>query len=105
MNTRSAYLRTSIAALLFCTAQLSVAQSTVDLESEENRISYSIGVNIAQNLVSQGLLEELDLDIFIAGLRDSVAGQPRLNEEEMMTALMAFQQQMMELDRALRGVR
>ena len=31
----------------------SLAQSDVDLENEDNRIAYSIGVNIGQNLVQQ----------------------------------------------------
>lgn len=73
-----------------------LAQSTASLDSEESQVSYSIGVNIGQNLLGQGLMDEIDLDLFIAGLRDIVAGQPRLSEEQMITALTAFQQKLME---------
>ncbi len=77
-------------------ASTGFAQSNMPLESEEDQISYSIGANIAQNLVGQGLLEELNVDLFIAGLRDTINGNSRLTDEQMMTALMAFQQQMMD---------
>ena len=95
-NLQSCGLRLAFAALLVCSTSVSFAQSSVNLDSENNQISYSIGVNIAQNLVGQGLLEEIELDVFIAGLRDFVDGNTRMTEEQMMTALMAFQQQMMD---------
>ncbi len=95
-NLQSCGLRLAFAALLVCSTSVSFAQSTISLDAENNQISYSIGVNIAQNLVGQGLLEEIELDVFIAGLRDFVDGNTRLTEEQMMTALMAFQQQMMD---------
>lgn len=71
-----------------------------DLSDQQMQISYSVGVNIGQNLVMQGLTEDIDLDAFIAGLRDQVNGEPRMSEEEMMNALMAFQQQLMEQQQA-----
>ena len=101
MNTlKSACLGMVFAALLSGAATLSSAQSTVNLDSEPSQISYSIGVNIGQNLVSQGLMEDIDVDIFMAGLRDSVNGNTRLSDEQMMTALMAFQQQMIDRQQA-----
>jgi FKBP-type peptidyl-prolyl cis-trans isomerase FklB len=97
---RSGGLRVALATLLACTVSVSSAQSTVSLDSEKNQISYSIGVNIAQNLVGQGLMEELDVDVFIAGLRDFVDGNSRMDDDQMMAALMAFQQQMMDRQNA-----
>jgi FKBP-type peptidyl-prolyl cis-trans isomerase len=47
----------------------------IDLTVERNQISYSVGVNIGQNLVMQGLTEQIDLDAFMAGLRDVVLDQ------------------------------
>jgi FKBP-type peptidyl-prolyl cis-trans isomerase FklB len=91
---QSGSLRFALAALFFCSVSVSSAQITVSLDSQENQISYSIGVNIAQNLVGQGLMEDIDVDVFIAGLRDFVGGDTRMDEEQMMAALMAFQQQM-----------
>lgn len=93
---RSGSLRLALAALLFCSVSVSSAQSTVSLDSQENQISYSIGINIAQNLVDQGLMEDIDVDVFIAGVRDFVSGNTRMEEEQVMAALMAFQQQMID---------
>jgi hypothetical protein len=50
-----------------------LAQSEIDLSSEDARIGYSIGVNIGQNLVSQGIIEGIDMDSFVAGMRDAAA--------------------------------
>ena len=68
----------------------------VDLSVERNQISYSVGVNIGQNLAMQGLADQIDLDAFIAGLRDIVQGEPKMSEEQVMTALMSFQQQLIQ---------
>ncbi len=97
---KSACLRAAVAATVFGLASASIAQSSVGLDSEPNQISYSIGVNIGQNLTGQGLMEELDLDVFIAGLRDAIDGNVRLSEEQMMTALMSFQQRMTDQQNA-----
>jgi FKBP-type peptidyl-prolyl cis-trans isomerase len=72
----------------------------VDLSDQKNQISYSVGVNIGQNLMMQGLTDEIDLNAFIAGLRDAVTGQSRMSDDEMMAALMAFQEQLIEQQQA-----
>lgn len=82
-------------------AGTSAQAQDVDLSVERNQISYSVGVNIGQNLAMQGLAEQIDLDAFIAGLRDTVLGQPQMTEEQITTALMTFQQQLMEQQQAM----
>jgi FKBP-type peptidyl-prolyl cis-trans isomerase len=72
----------------------SFAQGDVDLENEDNRIAYSIGVNIGQNLVAQGLLDGIDLDIFIVGMLDAANDDSKLSEEEMFAALQIFQERL-----------
>lgn len=66
----------------------------VDLQDEDVRIAYSIGVNIGQSLMQQGLLDGLDFDAFVSGLSDLVNGQEQLSPEEMMAAIQTFQQRM-----------
>jgi FKBP-type peptidyl-prolyl cis-trans isomerase FklB len=73
----------------------------VDLTVERNQISYSVGVNIGQNLVMQGLTDQIDLNAFIAGLRDIIMDQSKMTEDQMMTALMTFQQQLMDQQQAI----
>ena len=42
-----------------------MAQSDVDLSSQESQISYAIGANVGQSLNAQAILEGLELDLFI----------------------------------------
>lgn len=70
------------------------AQTAPDLTTEDNQIAYAIGVNIGQNIASQGLLEGIDLDTFIAGMLDAVSGEVKLTDEQMFAAIQAFQQRM-----------
>lgn len=81
-----------------------VQAQDADLTSEDARIAYSIGVNIGQSLLQQGLLEDVDFDTFVAGLTDLVTGEPRLTPEEMMTAIQSFQQRMIDRQTAEREV-
>ncbi len=72
----------------------SFAQGDLNLEDEDNRIAYSIGVNIGMNLVAQGLLEGINLDTFIVGMLDAVSEDVKLTEEEMFAAIQLFQEQL-----------
>lgn len=66
----------------------------VDLDNEEHRIAYSIGVNIGQSLMQQQLLDNIEFEAFVAGMRDLVNGAPRLTDEQIITAIQTFQQRM-----------
>ena len=69
------------------------AQSAVDLENEDNRIGYAIGVNIGQTLEQQQILNGIEVDAFLAGLQDSISGNLQMQPEEMMAAIQTFMQQ------------
>lgn len=71
-----------------------LAQSEIDLSSEDARIGYSIGVNIGQNLVSQGIIEGIDMDSFVAGMRDAAGEVVQLSNEEVFAAIQLFQERM-----------
>jgi len=88
-------LRSAVLAVSLTAIHAQAAESTVDLSSEASKISYSIGVNIGQNLVGQGIMDSINLDAFFAGLGDVVSGEPRLTMDEMMAALQSFQEQLM----------
>jgi len=72
------------------------AQADVDLSSEDSQIAYAIGVNIGQNIASQGLLEGIDINTFMTGMLDAVAGDVKMTDQQMMAAIQAFQQRMEE---------
>ena len=90
------------AALLFSATQAvslsaALAQDAMNLESEDARIAYAIGMNVGMNIMSQGLLEGLDAELFVAGVTDSRDGEFSLSMEEMFAALDIFQQRQQEL--------
>ncbi|MFM1896051.1 MAG: hypothetical protein RLZZ385_1125 [Pseudomonadota bacterium] len=87
------YLTIAAATLGFST--LTFAQSDLDLQNDDNRIAYSVGVNIGQSLVAQGLLADIDFDAFVAGMRDQVNGDTRLSMDELGAAIQMFQERMM----------
>lgn len=74
-----------------------LAQDAPNLDSEDARIAYAIGMNVGMNLVSQGLLDDLDSEIFLAGVTDSFGGDFSMSMDEMLAALEIFQQRQQEL--------
>ena len=66
--------------------------SQVDLSSEDNQIAYSIGANIGQNLLAQRVVEGIDIDSFLAGMSDAIAGNTQMDQEAMMQAIQTFMQ-------------
>jgi len=93
MNIAKSFGVTALLGLTAFVAVPGIAQD-VDLDNEEHRIAYSIGVNIGQSLVQQQLLDDIDFEVFLAGMRDLVNGAPRLSNEQMIAAIQTFQQRM-----------
>jgi hypothetical protein len=81
---KSRTLVTIFAALL---SALLFGQGDTSLESEDAQIAYSLGVNIGQNLQSQGLLDNVELDTFMVGMLDAIGGEVRMDEEDMFAAI------------------
>jgi FKBP-type peptidyl-prolyl cis-trans isomerase len=64
----------------------------VQFKDGRDKISYSLGVNIGNNMKMQGA--EVDVDQIAAGLRDAMAGKPKVTEQEVRETLTAWQQDM-----------
>lgn len=65
-------------------------------ETEQEKFSYTIGVEIAQNIAQslQGQNINVDVDAFLEAFRDTLAGQDlKLSTEEMQNIANNFQQQ------------
>jgi FKBP-type peptidyl-prolyl cis-trans isomerase len=75
-------------------ASYASAQADIDLSVEDNRIGYSIGVNIGQNLVAQGIIADIDMDSFVAGMRDAAGDAVQLSNDELFAAIQLFQDRM-----------
>ena len=67
-----------------------------DLKTQEDRISYGIGLDVSSNLKMQEI--PVDIDLFVKGFKDGIAkdGTPLMTQEEVRKEIMAFQQTKME---------
>jgi FKBP-type peptidyl-prolyl cis-trans isomerase len=71
------------------------APAEVKLDSNIQKVSYGIGLNISSNFKKQGV--DIDMDAFKKGLADGASdAEPMLNEQELMQAMQTFQQEQME---------
>jgi FKBP-type peptidyl-prolyl cis-trans isomerase len=84
-------------AMLLCVpglfaAQVLAADATV-LKTDKDKLSYSIGASVGKNLRNEGT--DIDLDIFIQGLKTSLAGEMALlPEKEIRQAMNDYQTQL-----------
>ena len=76
----------------------SLGQDSVDLEDEDERIAYSLGANIGQNLVAQELIEGIVVKIFVAGMLDSFSDDLKLQSAEMMAAIQTYMERQADAD-------
>jgi FKBP-type peptidyl-prolyl cis-trans isomerase FklB len=68
------------------------ARTDSELQSQKDKFSYALGMNIGTNLHRQGV--PVDPDILMRGLKDSLAGgQTLLTDDEARTAIMEVQTQ------------
>ena len=71
-----------------------VKEKSVSLESEMDKVSYTIGAQIGQNFKRQGV--EVNTELLMRGIKDGLAGNElAIKEDEMRTLMMSFQQRMM----------
>ena len=83
----------SLATLGLLAGTLSAADSAPALKTDQDKISYSIGLNIGRNFKSQGI--DANPDLVGAAIRDVLKGnKPLLTEEEAMAVLGNFQKEM-----------
>jgi FKBP-type peptidyl-prolyl cis-trans isomerase FklB len=76
-----------------CATEEAKVTQELKLDTPKSRISYTIGVNIGQDFKTQKM--DVDTDVLLMGLKDSLAGKElRLTEEEMVAEIQTFQQEM-----------
>ena len=92
MKTLKVAGQTLLALFLLVASVPLLAQGDIDLENEDNRIAYSIGENIGQNLVAQQIVDGIELNAFIIGMVDAISGEPQMEQAEMMAALQSYMQ-------------
>ncbi|MDG6777667.1 FKBP-type peptidyl-prolyl cis-trans isomerase [Thiomicrorhabdus sp. zzn3] len=82
-----------VATLLGLTHHALAADS--QLKTNEQKASYTLGVDLAKNFTKQGL--NIDVEAFTSGMQDALNQKPlRLTQEEMQTAVNEVKQAMMQ---------
>jgi len=82
-------------------AETVVEAPAVEMKTNDEKAAYAIGVSFA-NYVNTSLVKssemgvEADKELIIKGFSDTINGAPLLNEEEVKTVLVAFDQKMKE---------
>ncbi len=75
-----------VSLVLVCLIAPALAEDAVSLDSEKQKASYAVGLQIGQSLLRQGV--ELDGDAFLQAIKDVYTGtRPRLDREELQTVL------------------
>lgn len=59
-----------------------------EFKTEMDKVSYAIGANIARGIKQQ--IPDINGDLLSQGIREGLAGNPKLSEQEVMQTLMAF---------------
>jgi FKBP-type peptidyl-prolyl cis-trans isomerase len=71
------------------------AEETAVLKTQKDKLSYGIGMNIGKSLKKDAI--DVDTDLLVKGLRDSLSGDNTLlSEEEYRATLTALQKEVME---------
>ena len=71
------------------------AQDSTAPATQRDKLSYSIGVQVAKGLKNQGI--DVNPDLLVKGLRDVLSGQKLLlSDDDLTTTMSAFQQDMVQ---------
>lgn len=78
--------------LTFICTTMSVKSQNAKEMTQDQKFSYAIGANFGGQVRHDAL--DLDMDAFVKGVRDGIAGQNQFSDAEMQEIFMAFQQAM-----------
>ena len=71
------------------------AEDVPALKTQKQKVSYSVGVDVAKRFAKMGM--DLDLDVFIKGFKDGFSGKNTLmTDDEMHATMTAFQSDLMK---------
>lgn len=80
-----------IASVMSVSAVNAQEASKIALESDQAKLGYTVGAQIASDVLRGGLLEEIDVEAYLAAQKDVLSGiEPRMTSEEMQGTQQAF---------------
>ncbi len=82
-------MKKSIVAIALCLASLPLfSQRLTELKTDKEKLSYSIGVNIAQNFKQEDLADEIDLNVLNQAMNDELKGEKLAFSQDSIQAFM-----------------
>ena len=95
---------TLVVVLLLAVAVAAVAEDATVLKTERDKISYSLGVEMGNNLKRQGI--DVDTALLAQGIKDALGGGKLLLDEiSVKDAVLAFQKDLMAKQQAAQKVK
>lgn len=92
-------MRKTLLAIAMTSLFATTAASAVELKSDEQKLSYSFGLMIGNQMKAN--FKDVDLDAFSAALKDVYTGaEIQLSEDEIAASLKKFENQQMALQKA-----
>ncbi|HVR28322.1 MAG TPA: FKBP-type peptidyl-prolyl cis-trans isomerase [Thermoanaerobaculia bacterium] len=91
-RTRLLLIGVAILAAVGVAALRLTAQPAPALDSQQQRVSYAIGLNLGRSLAAQDI--EIDFDTLTRGIRDGLAGTALLDDQQIQQTMEAFEQEM-----------
>ncbi|PQL94079.1 FKBP-type peptidyl-prolyl cis-trans isomerase [Apibacter adventoris] len=82
-------MKKRIIVIALCVFSLpALAQRVTELKTDKEKLSYSLGVNIAQNLKQQNMDKDLDVKIFNQAMNDVLSGTKLVFSEDSISKFM-----------------
>ena len=83
-------------------ASVAFAQQGVDLSDHNQKVNYAFGMDIVSTFQQENF--NIDMNAFIAGMEDSMAGRPALTQEQKKAAIEQLQAYLQKQEMAMRKV-
>lgn len=88
---KNSFLKLFMAAFMVmlwsCNAQKTETAPEMDMNDELQKAAYSLGVNVGSSFKDQKLDQDFDIEILIAGLRDALSGNSKIDAGEARSTL------------------
>src|SRR5690349_17404752 len=89
---------TILSATVLLAAPIGAQEKSPELKELKDKVSYSIGLNIGFNFKKQGI--DLNPDALLAGVKDALAGKPKLDESQVRETMTSFTKEVTEKQKA-----
>src|SRR6266705_3493737 len=81
-------------------------EKSPQLKDQKDKVSYSAGINMGFNFQRQNdVLKRLDsafnVELFIAGMKDAIAGKPQLTPDQVKEVMAQFEKDLQQKQKAL----